>query len=264
MTMQPPPPAPIPVVPAATVTPIVKPTIAIINETTVLTDAEAAKAVPSFQKQVSGDFAPLWGRDANLVFVPRGGKVPPGAWQQALLDNADQAGALGYHDKTADGHPLGKIFVKTTQTYGGNWTVTASHELLEMLGDPDIVRCVFLQTAEEAGTLYAYEACDAVEDDSLGYTIDGIVVSDFVTQEWFDPGHYNTVFSFKRNVKSPLVLADGGYIGYFKVGRGSGWQQLTARGLPPKAHQLALPGSRRERRARGHHNWSHSTAHAGE
>jgi len=48
--------------------------IAVINATSdvVLSDAEAAPAVNALQEQVTSDFAPVWGTDADLTFVPRG------------------------------------------------------------------------------------------------------------------------------------------------------------------------------------------------
>src|SRR2546425_8365467 len=110
--------------------------IAVINATSdvVLSDAEAAPAVNALQEQVTSDFAPVWGTDADLTFVPRGQTPPAGSWWLSLLDSSDQANALGYHDLTSEGLPLGKAFVKTDKDEGLAWTVTASHELLEMLG----------------------------------------------------------------------------------------------------------------------------------
>jgi hypothetical protein len=263
--------------PTERATGLLRPTIAIINATTVLPDSAFPAYVAAQQKHIDYDFAPIWGKAAHLVFVGKGSKPPAGAWQAAFLDDADQAGALGYHDTTEDGHPLAKVFVKTTMTYGGIWTVTGCHELDEMLGDPDIVRCVFIESSATNGTLYAYETSDAVEADDLGYDIDSVRMSDFVTPEWFDPNHYATPagYSFRKSVDAPLTLAPGGYIGFYRVGRGGGWQQKTASAAPspplhrlewagerPAAHQLAAPGSRRERRARGHHAWSRSAARA--
>ncbi len=43
-----------------------------------------------------------------------------------------------------------------------------------MLADPNINLSAFVQNTNTAGTLYAYEICDACEDDSLGYMIDNI------------------------------------------------------------------------------------------
>jgi hypothetical protein len=48
---------------------------------------------------------------------------------------ADTAGALGYHDLTHDGQPISKVFVKTTIKDGELVSVTACHELFEMVID---------------------------------------------------------------------------------------------------------------------------------
>src|SRR3989454_11276915 len=133
--------------------------ISVINRSTVLSDSEVQAVVPALQTQVHRDFAPAWGIDADLTFVPQEGTPSPGSWWLVVLDNSDQAGALGYHDVTDEGMPLGKVFAKTDMIYGLQWTVTASHELLEMLGDPDINLTAFVQPDPDAttGLLYAYE-----------------------------------------------------------------------------------------------------------
>ncbi len=157
--------------------------IAVINATSndeVLTDAKAQSTVLALQKQVTNDFAPIWGIDAELSFVPRNGKPAAGAWWLVLLDTSDQATALGYHDLTADGLPLGKAFVTSDMQLGLQWTVTASHELLEMLADPDINLWAFPHSDALIDRLYSYEVCDACEADALGYLIDGTLVSDFL------------------------------------------------------------------------------------
>ena len=125
----------------AAMTKLVPVEIAIINESTVLTDAQVAPAVVAIQTQVSRDFAPIYGKTARLLFFNKSATIPPEMWQIAILDDSDQAGALGYHDITVSGQPLGKVFAKTTQTDGLSWTVTLSHEALEMLQDPWINRC---------------------------------------------------------------------------------------------------------------------------
>ncbi|HET6281925.1 MAG TPA: hypothetical protein VFH73_13205 [Polyangia bacterium] len=244
--------------------------IAIKNLSTVVTDAAVAKALPAFQQQVSTDFCGTWGIDATLKLVGKKSRTPPGAWLLGIFDDADQAGALGYHDLTSGGLPLGKVFAKTTLDNGGLWTVTFSHELLEILADPNINLCAF---DEGNRRLYAYEVCDAVEADKLGYVINGVTVSDFVLPGWFEPTHItkNERFAFKSRVTAPFQLLAGGYIGYFDLG-GGGWQQLTAReasdarqmtarSSPPAAYE-ARPrvGSRRERRRLVKTQWLVSTA----
>ncbi len=52
--------------------PVKMTTIEIINESTVVKDADAAAWTKALQIQVSRDFYPLWGANAILQFVPHG------------------------------------------------------------------------------------------------------------------------------------------------------------------------------------------------
>jgi hypothetical protein len=221
--------------------------IAVFTVSTVVDDAQLQPVVAALQKQVSDDFAPAWGIDADLRFVPAGSKPKPGEWWLAVLDNSDQAGALGYHDLTQEGLPLGKVFAKTDQQYGEQWTGTASHELLEMLADPNINLTVF-DESKEGGRLYAYEVCDACEAEKFGYKIDGIPVSDFVYPSWFESFRKanSTQFDHTKKINRPFQLLSGGYIGVYDILQGSGWKQLTAERVNFRARPPV--GSRRERR----------------
>src|SRR5229473_6471148 len=215
--------------------------IDIINASTVLKDEQIELVIPALQEQVSWDFAPAWGRDAQLSFVPSG--TPPsmvgGNWQLIVCDNSDQAGALGYHDLTKDGLPLGKVFAGTDIQYGSSWIITMSHELLEMLADPEINLCAMI-----SNKLYAYECCDPCEDDSLAYSVKGILLSDFVYPSWF---HANGRESYDHagHISKPLELAPGGYISVMDF-YSFGWKQVDS--SPIMATRRAPIGSRRERR----------------
>ncbi len=217
--------------------------IAVVNRSTVIANAAVAAFVPALQTQISRDFAPSW-FDAALRFTD---KPDPEEWQLAILDDSDQAGALGYHDVTASFQPLGKVFAKTVKQYGDNWEVTASHEALEMLGDPRINLLAQVEDGPHSATFYAYENCDACEDDHFAYAIDGHMVSDFVLPAWFEPGNNAGPFDFQRRITKPLQLLKGGYIGAFESSRGH-WTMETAERDNAKA--IGQPGSRRERRAR--------------
>jgi hypothetical protein len=219
------------------------PVIAITNQSTVLSDDQVDAALTALQKQVTDDFRPYWGPDCTLRFLPKEEPLTKGWWQIVVLDDPDMAGALGYHELSSVGTPLGKIFAKLDMQSGSVWTVTLSHELLEMLGDPDID--TVKQCAD--GNFYALEVCDAVEADNLGYEIDGVLLSDFVTPQWFNEQVECERYSFKEHVSKPLELAPGGYISVFKNGE---WSQLTAQSIGENANPAALvkPGSRRFRR----------------
>jgi len=218
----------------------------VINESTVCTDAEIKHIMTNLQVQVSKHFFPAWGVDAYLTFIPRGGTPYTDHWWLSVLDDSDQAGALGYHDVTNAGLPLGKVFAKTDKTFGYLVSVTMSHELLEMLVDPHIN----LTAQMNDGNFYAYEVADACEADSLGYKINDVVVSDFVWPAWFEgqitPG---TRMDQMNHLAGPCpVLAPGGYIGYYDPRTGQ-WNQSTLRKGATERY-LARPkvGSRRERR----------------
>jgi hypothetical protein len=235
----------------------------VINASTVVTDDEVRPVVDALQKQVANDFFPAWGVNAQLTFVPTGNTPVAGTWWLSILDDSDQAGALGYHDITPDGLPLGKVFAATDLKYGTQWSVTASHELLEMLGDPNINLTVFVQNDQSTGILYAYEVCDACEADNAGYQIGNVQVSDFVFPSWFESFRTtgSTQFDQTKKIQNPLELLAGGYIGVFDVNSGSGWQQQTAEKKPTETLSRGNVGSRRERRRIPRQQWVLSHTH---
>jgi hypothetical protein len=225
--------------------------VALINQSKDLDDANLATIKTALQHQVNQDFMPVWGVTAELAIVPEGENPPPGSWWLVFLDDSDQAGALGYHDLTPDLHPVSKVFVATDLKYGAAPSVTASHELLEMLGNPYLGDCV---VDPRTGRLYAKENADAVEADEFGYRKGEVLVSDFVLPAFFDPRHRgkDIPLSFKGNVTEPFSLAKGGYLSYLELGNlHSGWQQVTAadeRSEERGRRRSGFPkGSRRER-----------------
>lgn len=233
--------------------------IAVTNQSTVLTDVQVQSAIPALQTQIHRDFAPVWGIDANLSLLSKGTVPSASDWMLGIFDDTDQAGALGYHELSPSGTPLAKVFAKSDAQAGLSWTVTASHEALEMLGDPFIDLTVFDQSTNNIGTLYAYEACDAVESDSLGYSIGGTAVSDFVYPTWFEANASSGVqFDFGKHTTKPLELLPGGYIGVFNVTAGSGWQQITSEGPTTLETFNGRVDSRLERRMTPKADWRKS------
>lgn len=229
--------------------------IAVKNLSTSVADADLASALPAFQEQVSRDLAPAWGVDCRLRIAAKDEHLVEGEWLIGLFDTSDEAGALGYHDVTNSGAPLGKVFVGTTIKYGGLWTVTFSHELLEMLVDPEINLCV-----QTGNRLYAYEVCDPCEADELGYKIGDTVVSDFVLPSWFEEGTgvkgFRSFNGAAANLTKPFTLAPGGYCSYLDFNSPGGWQQLQERradGAEQKPHGLSRqPRRGKTRLARVH------------
>ena len=84
------------------------------NLSTALPQTEFTGAFPALKRYlsyVSGKWG-AWG-GASLIHGP-----PPTAeeWQIVVLDNSDQAGALGYHDYTPSGKPVAKVFAAPTNS----------------------------------------------------------------------------------------------------------------------------------------------------
>jgi hypothetical protein len=251
-----------PVVRPLTPTPRAKPvTVALINASTVVSDAEVEAVAHALNVQVNRDYMPIWGTDCNVVPVRKGKAPPKGAWWLTVLDNSDVAGALGYHDLTPDFNPCGNIFAATDQHYGLKWSVTASHELLEMLEDPWVNICAQAEDASGNVVLFAYEVCDQVESDEDSYEIDGVSVSNFVTPAWFGATEgYKGKYDFLGILKAPFTLAKGGYISVWSPAKG--WTDMFGDRLPgqPPSTVQPKPGQRRYKRMIGKANWLITTA----
>lgn len=204
--------------------------MSVINASSALSDAAVRAAIPALQTQVTRDVSPVWGTDASLVFVPAGMPPVAGSWWLVVLDNSDSAGALGYHDLTDEGLPLGKAFAGADLQLGYQWTVTLSHELVEMLADPDINLTVFMQPKSSTGKLVMREVCDPCEADTYAYPIENILVADFVFPEWFQGFRppKSAQFDLRKQIDRPLQVLPGGYIGIFDIAAGTGWQQISA------------------------------------
>lgn len=245
--------------------------IAVINASSVMNDDAVANIVMALQTQVDRDYSKAWYCTAKFEFVPRGQTPQKGRWWLSILDDSDVSSALGYHDLTSEGLAIGKAFVKTDLDNGYIPSVTISHEALEMIEDPYIGNAYNVQTSASTYRNYALEVCDACEDDSFAYEINGVKVSDFVFPSWFVSGYVEgkPPFDFQRKITKPYELLQGGYIGYQNIGRNKSpdWNIFTAKTttkdrklrkqLLQKAKQLPI-GSRRERRARGSYKWKYS------
>lgn len=228
--------------------------VAVINESAAITDDEVKSYLPAFSSQWNNDLASIWPVvPSQFAFVPKGTTPASGSWWIVFLDDSDQADALAYHDLTNEGLPLSKVFVKTIQADKASLSVGATHEVCEMAVDP------WLNSAyqDPRGTFWAGEVCDPVEDEQYAYRINGILVTDFVTPNWF--GHKNAQHNidFKGHAQSAFQVLASGYAQHFDAQKG--WQQINGSQAATSRRAVAPPkGSRRERRRRGTKNWKTS------
>lgn len=231
--------------------------VALLNRSTVCSDEELEEICKALQFASDRHFAPVWGTGVIMNFVPHDRDTGwEDKWNLVVTDNLDEANALGYHDFTPEGLPVGKIGAKVDRLYGVQVSVTIAHELWEMLGDPEINR-----TAEDGrGRLCWYENADAVETDELGYDVGGVLISDFVFPTWFVPsleGREGVQYDYCKHVSKPFELAPGGYQGYTETWPPN-WQQEFAQGHGPDPAARLRLGSRRERRITPRRQWVRS------
>lgn len=201
--------------------------LAYINHSTIVTDVQAEAMATACMNQVNFHAAPLYdplGRTGGMVGQFFASKVAPAGWDiMNLFDDADQAGALGYHSESQDGSVFGKVFVKTTLSQAGTQIMNGpgsvcsvlSHESLEWWQDRNVDRWV----QANDGTLYALELCDAVENDvyTLTHTYGGsqVTVSNFILPSWMDDTPpAGSKFDYLGKLTAPFTLSPGGYVIY--------------------------------------------------
>jgi hypothetical protein len=230
------------------------PNIAVINESTVVADPAVQAMLPAFEQQWNRDLQPIWRVDsAAFAFSPKAQPPKAGSWWVVFLDDSDQANALAYHDLTNEGLPISKVFVKSVQADHASLSVAASHEICEMAVDP------WLNGAyqDANGVFWAAEICDPVESDQYGYDIGGVLVSDFVTPNWFAHPHAQKQMDFSGHAGAAFKVLSGGYAQKYLPGQG--WVQVTgAAAAATLRGSRPSPGTRRERRRRHWRDWTRS------
>lgn len=199
------------------------PTICIVNRSNgFLTDAEIRKVLPALQKQITRHFEPVWGWGANLKF-----NVKKFDMQVIVKKTAGKDGFLGYHIK--DGKPITYIFAKDDIDESNEYTSTLSHELLEMIADPNVNLYAigkFRLSGRTRKGLFGLEVCDPVESNI--YQIDGVHVSNWVRPEWFEQEHKKGKMKMDHMgiIDAPFTLAEGGYADVLSGGH---WRTIRGR-----------------------------------
>lgn len=236
--------------------------IAVVNQSE-LDDRDVMDGVAALQKQVSEDFGPVWQVDARLVAVPRENRHDrmPGHWGLILLDETRHPAAeddpmdpvLGYHDLTTGGLPLSRVFVNRVPA-GQDWTHWASHELLEMLVDPDVDTAVYGAADGRSPRFHAREVCDPCAAYANGYECAGRHVADFVFPSWFRHhlGVQEEGFDERHLISHRFEVLPHGYVSVFDPGD-SVWRVLDETG---QLHQEPAIDSRPEIRLRAHTGFS--------
>lgn len=198
-------------------------------------DDEVQAVARAINRQIRDDFQPYWDQEGELRL---GGKAKAALDPENpvevrgdailyLLDDPNQPGVetiLGYHDENARGVPFGFVFTEISQRLGEDWSVTLSHEALELLGDANVNKLAAGPDPRDRQNparyvLHWFEMCDAVQAES--YEIDGVPVSNFVLPLYFTIGEQeagrNDFLSraYHGRTLQSFGLNPGGYIGFF-------------------------------------------------
>ena len=208
--------------------------ISVINHTKEIPDEEIHAALRSINRQIEFDFTPYWSLGATLRLEGRSGKRVNretlsdmrGDAVVYLWDEEDVDAALGYHDRNHRGIPFSFVFSKLAKELGEPWSVTLSHEAIELIGDPQVNLLVQGPHPETGKKVFHwYELCDAVQAET--YMIDEVAVSNFVLPLYFTSGEERAgrndfLGRRQKDIKSleSFKVKEGGYIGFFNPKKG--------------------------------------------
>jgi hypothetical protein len=206
--------------------------ISVVNHTrgrNRIEDSDAQRVLRAINRQLDCDFAPHWSRTATLRLEGRSTARPSvksmndmrGHAILYLWDEVDVDDAVGYHDLNNRGIPYGFVFTELSKELGEHWSVTMSHEALELVGDPEVNLLVAgpHPKTRSRDVLHWYEMCDAVQTET--YDIDGVEVSNFVLPLYFtggdESGGRNDFLGRMHEGKclGSFGVNPGGYVGFF-------------------------------------------------
>jgi len=211
--------------------------ISVINHTGgKIADDAVQGTLRAINRQIRDDFEPYWSMGGELRLEGRSVDKPDettladmrGEAVIYLWNAADVAGAMGYHDANYRGIPYGFVFTDIAEELGEPWSVTLSHEALELIGDPEVNLLVKGPHPRKPHHVFHwYEMCDAVQAET--YSVDGVAVSNFVLPLYFtgseELGGRNDFLGHAHDGRTlqSFGVNPGGYIGFFdpKTGKHS-------------------------------------------
>jgi hypothetical protein len=213
--------------------------VALLNkDSQIPTQQEMQDVADALTQQACEEFAAEFGISARVRVIASEADRQPGEWLMILLRALPVANALGYHTTTSDGKPIMYVSPELDQSDGVPWSTTASHELLETLGDRS---CMDLRPSND-GNFDFFELCDAVEADSYEKTAASgarVLVSNWVTDAWFTPPADLTGVKYDHMglCTSDHEIRQGGYMPKMRPD-GTTFQARHAT-VPPRAGRLA-------------------------
>lgn len=212
--------------------------VGLVSRSKSLNSAELMRTAAALQKQVTRDYAPIWHVRATVSAFAALKDVPNGYWPVIVMDDIHSKDAAGYHQ---DRHGQPYALVEMSDT----WSLTASHETLEMLTDPFGNRLVSGRSPKkgQGRVEFLVEVGDPCEDIAFAYTVNGITVSDFITPNFFDPVTApSTRYSFQGAITRPREVLKGGYLSWHEPVTDHWWQEVWFNTAKPAYRDLGVMG----------------------
>jgi hypothetical protein len=204
--------------------------VAVVSLTSEVSTRNLMQAAAALQKQVTRDFTPSWGIPATVDAFEDLASVPSDYYHVVVFGDPreladqldveigeDRASALmtrferealqGIHLNAFTRQPFALVAASET------WTVSLSHEVLELLADPFGNRLIAAAHPLNPNqrVKYLLEVCDPCL--SAWYPVNGVPVSDFFTPRYFDPVRVDAIrYSYTGALEYPLHILDGGYL----------------------------------------------------
>lgn len=207
--------------------------VALVAETGSISFSELTRVSAALQKQASRDLERYWDITATVDPFVSLDDVPPGYWPIVVQDEIPYDAAGIHLDK--DGQPYSLV------TASDEWSLTASHELLEMLVDPFGNRLIAGVSPKpgQGRVEFLVEVSDPSEDVAFSYHANGVRVSDFYTPRYFDPvASQGVQYSFTGAITKPREVLRGGYLSWHEPIHDHWWQMTWFTGSKPTFRDL--------------------------
>ena len=200
-------------------------TVALISKTKKISKAELRRVAAALDRQVKEDFGPIWKISAEVKPCFKPSDIPRGNWPVTVRDRLKEAGTVSYHSVNR-GRPFAEVSYGLATQSGIAWSNSASHDMLEMLVDPNVNRIVTAPSivrGQKTNVKFPVQVCDPCSDSRFAYRIGGVVVADFTTPDYWDPKSKGKgKYSFKGSLTRPYQILSGGYLSWLDPK--SGWK----------------------------------------
>jgi hypothetical protein len=194
--------------------------LALVVEAPQLSRRAVSEIAAALQRQLTRDVAPIWEVNATIDAFVSLEHVPPGYWPILVGDNFPGVESIGMH-VDRNGQPFALVEASPS------WSLTASHEAIEMVIDPWGNRTVpgGSPIAGQGLVEILVEVCDPPGGAQWAYTVNGYLVSDFCTPNYYDPvGSPGVRYSFTGALTGPRQVLEGGYLSWRDPATGEWWQ----------------------------------------